>query len=751
MVDRFKTGSAGVVVEGRGTLDRRSAGGDLSLTANAPSLVAMADALSPFSPDTAARLKAMSNEAGPAQARLSLRLAPNKAKGGQVQAAAELALDAPQLSGSARFEATPKASDIKSFDLDTLAKSEVTAKAALAAPQAQTLLALAGLDGAVSAGGGAGKLDLSGSGRWRAAIQLKAHLTGIALDLAAEGKVEPWAAEPKAALMVRAPRLDLLPLLGLDPQGGDAGRISLASRLAVAGKTWTFNDIDAGVGDGRMRGRLVVTRGDRPTVEGEAGFDSISVAPAVQLAIGAAGRDRDAPLGRGLTSGWRGKVTVHALTAGLPGGSKLQPLDGVLRSDGQALTLETTGKLGGGEAAATLTARPGDGGLALTGKVSLNSADGSALHYGDLVTPAGKATLKASLASTGRSAAALMGALSGGGTLTLDHAELPGLGVKAFEVEIAAGDAGQAIDDRQLSAVVEPALANGKLALDNAQFPLSLSDGRLSIAATSLQSQGVRAVVAGGYDIPAGQADLRATLTMADAGPGAAPEIRIFAAGPPDHLVRTVDLSALSSWLAVRRIDRETKKLQALERQAAPASTPAAPADATPKPGETDSGRPQVAPESAKPESAKPGPAQPSPAPLNAAKPDAPKPDANAATQPPAPAEPPAPKPDSAKDDSAVVSPTPLPDADPRRVVPKPRPQPPRVSPPATSSSAPHAIPPQRPASPPNPAAAQAAHEALRERAAPLPPPLEIKPAPGDARPTRLRPPVNLAPATSPY
>jgi len=56
------------------------------------------------------------------------------------------------------------------------------------------------------------------------------------------------------------------------------------------------------------------------------------------------------------------------------------------------------------------------------------------------------------------------------------------------------------------------------------------------------------------------------------------PEIQLFDVGSPDRLNRTVDVSALSSWLAVRAIDRETRRLDSIERgelpQAVPASLP---------------------------------------------------------------------------------------------------------------------------------------------------------------------------------
>ena len=77
----------------------------------------------------------------------------------------------------------------------------------------------------------------------------------------------------------------------------------------------------------------------------------------------------------------------------------------------------------------------------------------------------------------------------------------------------------------------------------------------------------MNAIVSGGYDIPADQVDLRAALAPTTTGTAAGhPEIQLFAVGTPDGLSRSVDVAALSSWLAVRAIDRETRRLDAIER-----------------------------------------------------------------------------------------------------------------------------------------------------------------------------------------
>ena len=155
--------------------------------------------------------------------------------------------------------------------------------------------------------------------------------------------------------------------------------------------------------------------------------------------------------------------------------------------------------------------------------------------------------------------------------MTLESARIGGLDWQAFDVAIRASDEGQIKDDSKLRQIVTPVLSAGALSVPSAQFPVTIKDGRLRIAATTLEAEGARAVVAGGYDIAADQVDIRASLKSNVLGSATnRPEIEIFAVGTPDGLDHTVDVAALSSWLAVREIDRETRRLDAIERRLAP-------------------------------------------------------------------------------------------------------------------------------------------------------------------------------------
>ena len=671
-LDQLKIGDAGgVTITGAGRFDRLNATGQLALASNAASLGQIAALIAPLAPGLASRLDSAASGPGPAKVKLTLLVDKDADHAGRAVAHAVLDLDSPQLKGTASVTAKPDIAALRGFDLDALRRNEIDLETKLSSQQGRSLLATLGLDHAIGAADGPAQFEGSVTGTWRAPLRLKARLSGAGLDAEVQGTADPWAAQPSASGNLKFGRVDLGPLVGLKPSDPLAQNISLSSRVALSGSRLTFDDLDGTITGARLRGRVALTLDDEKNVEGEVGLDALDLAPAFALAIGAAGHDAAEPLQSGLLKGWRGHIAFQALRGSLPGGAELRPVSGVVRSDGQSLTFDAIkGGIGGGQATANIDAKPTADGIALNARVELKGVDGAALRYRGLSMPAGRASLQMTLASQGRSASALAGALTGNGTVTLESAGIPGLDPRAFDVAIRASDGGQATDDTRLRQIVEPVLSSGALSVASAQIPFSIRDGRLRVSATTLDAKGARAIISGGYDIPADQADIRAVLASTAVGAASSgAEIQLFATGPPDALNRTVDVAALSSWLAVRTIDRETRRLDSIERGEAPAAVPASippPAAALPLPT---------------------------------------APDAVVPGQP--------------------LSDLPLPGRDPRRLPPKPKltaPRPPAV--------------PQAPAAP----------VVSQQAAPPLPPPIEIRPAPGLVRPPKPRPPLVLTP-----
>jgi large subunit ribosomal protein L24 len=599
VLDQLRFGqSSGVILEGGGNFDRVNSQGRLVLNSTAASLGRIAGLLTPFAPSLAARLTAVDSGAGPANASVVLDLGSSKAAASGRAALVQLDFETPEMRGHVQATTTPPASALGSIDVGALLGGEFDAQARLSSERGSALLTLLGLNGVMAAGEGTARFEGSVSGAWRRPLQLNARLSGGGLDADAQGSIELSASEPKANVGLRVRNANLAPLFGIGSSENSLQKVNLSSRVTLSGNRLTFDDLDGTASGSRLRGHLAITLDQERSVEGEVGLDALDLAPAFEVAIGAAGHDAAEALTSGLLSGWRGRVAFQALRGVLPGGTEVRPISGMIKSDGQSLTLDgLRGGIGGGEMTASIDARnsakDSANGLSLNARVELARVDATALRYGDLAMPKGRASLQMAISSQGRSVAALTGALAGNGTLTLESAEIAGLNPRAFEIAIRASDGGQVTDDMRLRQLVEPALSAGALVIGSAQIPFTIRDGRLRVGATTLEARNARAIVSGGYDIPADQADIRASLTPIMIGlTGSPPEIQLFAAGPPEKLSRTVDLTPLSSWLAVRTIDRETRRLDAIERGEPPPATAALPTlvspDGTPEQPLTD-------------------------------------------------------------------------------------------------------------------------------------------------------------------
>ncbi|MET0969194.1 MAG: AsmA-like C-terminal region-containing protein [Tardiphaga sp.] len=584
VLDRLKVGDPGsLMIEGSGSFDRMDGTGQLAVNATSASTGQIATMLAPIAPAVAARLNAVTPAAGPARFKLALDLGKDPQRADRAVARAVLDVDLPQVKGTTTLTAAPTVASLRGADLGALSRSDISLDTK-AAGQGRQLVALLGLGDAINAGDAPLRFEGSAAGAWQKPLRVTAKFSGAELDADMQGDTDIWTAQRKATVALAVRRANLAPLFDLKPTDPAVQAIGLSSKVTLNGDRLSFDDLDSTVAGARLRGRVALTMGTEPTVDGDLNLDSIELAPALGLAIGGRGREGSEPLARGLLHGWRGQLALQASKGVLPGGGELRPVSAVLKSNGQSLTVDAIkGKIGGGDLVADLDLRSTASGYAVAARVTLDGADATALRYRGLSPPAGKATLRLTLASQGRSAAALEGAVSGNGLLSIDGARIDGLNPKAFDIAIRASDTGQATDDAKLRQIVATSLSSGALALTTVQIPLEIKDSRLRISATTLDGDGARAILSGGFDMIADQADLRIALTGTAAGSSnVRPEIQIFAAGSPDRLERTIDVAALSSWLAVRAIDRETRRLDALEKGESAAIRTAVPPTETP-------------------------------------------------------------------------------------------------------------------------------------------------------------------------
>jgi AsmA-like C-terminal region len=252
----------------------------------------------------------------------------------------------------------------------------------------------------------------------------------------------------------------------------------------------------------------------------------------------------------------------------------------------------------------------------------------------------GRLTLDATAEGSGMSPVALVGSLAGSGNFTLENARLTRLDPGAFDNVVRAVDQGLAIDALRVRDRADAALGRGPLAVTLAEGAITINDGQARLSNPTVRAQRADLAVNGNVNLAEGVLDARLTLFGAGGGGAPAdtrPEIGIALKGPIDAPKRTIDVAALASWLALRSVEQQSKKLDVLEGRA-----PAEPAQPAPASANTQGDPPA---QKSPPSAAKPKPPastaerlQPLPPPIDVTPaPRAPR--AQPGTAPPAPAQ----------------------------------------------------------------------------------------------------------------
>ena len=196
-----------------------------------------------------------------------------------------------------------------------------------------------------------------------------------------------------------------------------------------------------------------------------------------------------------------------------------------------------------------------------------------------------------------------------------------------FDALVHAVDFGLPIDTARVRGWLEKELATRALPISLAEGAITIVDGQARLNNTIVRSRSVDLALGGSVNLADATLDARLTLSgPAGLGVGnARPELTITAKGPVTAPKRTVDVSALSGWLALRAVEQQSKKLEVLEgRVTAPGEGPieAVPAPSTPV---TTAVPPPAAahtePEAQLPRSRPPAPRPPRPKPAEQARP----------------------------------------------------------------------------------------------------------------------------------
>jgi hypothetical protein len=110
----------------------------------------------------------------------------------------------------------------------------------------------------------------------------------------------------------------------------------------------------------------------------------------------------------------------------------------------------------------------------------------------------------------------------------------------------------------------ESALSSGALALARAEGAITIAAGQARVTNSMPGERGSELALIARINLAENDLDARLALSAA-AGTGTPPELIVMLKGPVSAPKRSVDVAAFASWLALRAVEQQSKKLDVLE------------------------------------------------------------------------------------------------------------------------------------------------------------------------------------------
>jgi uncharacterized protein involved in outer membrane biogenesis len=560
--------------------------GSLDATLEATSLEGIARGLSIVWPNSALarHVTAIASTLVPAKLAIDFTAEPSGA-GVDAQTKAKLALSgslgATGVNASAEFTGRP----------DRWHAGAATADVVLEGPDAGVLLTQLGWPRVAGSGRLTGRVEARLSGTPERGMVARAVADLGPTKLEAQGKLRLSADGSRGgevALALKSHDASPLALMLGRPLPGLGGAlpVDLTARVVADGPRARIEAL-AGTVDGQpINGALTVDGAVLPTrVSGTLETGAIDLKTLFEFTFGAGafgtgleldGTWADTAFGAGAVDGLDVRLTMRSRALDVMDGLSIQQATYDLRlTEREAAVEKLKGQVAGGAltADARMT-RAVTGEATLEADISLTGAAveefawrraGSSVLSGSLDT-------RLRLESGGRTFAALIAGLAGGGALTLTKGTARGLTTDAFDLVRRAADAGLPLDNERIRTAFESHLDAGSLPFGRLEGALTLAGGVVRLRDLTVDA-GAAATVSGSAALDLARLTLQADTTIRvtpdkdDQVAGAAPQVAVAFAGPVDQPRRSVDVAPFTAYLTIRAFEREVRRVEALQEE----------------------------------------------------------------------------------------------------------------------------------------------------------------------------------------
>ena len=595
-IERLALGDfGGVSLSASGNIDTRAQAprGAVKLDLDARRLDGVATLMERVSPQVAAELRRNASRVAPAKLNVTLDVNAGTASTTESNGRFKIDGSAGALRVALRGDIGANSEDLTIARLARLRSARLNLESDIEARDSAALIGLLGLERFVAADKGAGRVTATARGAFDGDMTVDGRLVADSLDASAKGKMRLAGSRgPTADMEVKIGRANMRVPRSAGHEA-ESIPVMMSARLALAEGNISLSDLAGTIAGTDIKGRLTVGFADLISVGGELSLGALHLPAAIAAVIGvprvAGGSWPSEPFEQGLIGSVDGSVKVRIGRVALSPYLAVTNMRGVLQFGHDSFALEgIDGSIAGGRVAGSLSFERREDGLSLDSHVRFAGTNLVELLPGDGAL-SGRATVDLDFQGTGRSPTALVGALKGDGTFTIQDGTIMRVDPSAFAAVIRSVDEGLPIDATRIRDRMEIALGNGALSVALAQGEIVIASGQLRLANTAVQARGVEVGVSLGLDLPGSAIDARLVLSGAPgtgALEGVRPEVALSLRGPFGELKRTLDVAAFTSWLALRAIEEKDKRIEALqtgrEVPVPPGATPAQMAPAAP-------------------------------------------------------------------------------------------------------------------------------------------------------------------------
>lgn len=350
--------------------------------------------------------------------------------------------------------------------------------------------------------------------------------------------------------------------------------VAIAAEASIGEGLLTLSGLDGSIGEARITGDVnAAVKEAMPHLTGAISIETLDLWPVAAMVLGndaLQGERRwpDAPFRNKVAAPFSADLEISAgsLTAGSfgPAGD----VTATMRLDGEGLHVsDFKGKAFDGTLTGLAELKNNGGTGLFSGQMKLAGADLGLLLEGSGVT--GRGDVAASLSASGKSAEAMVAALSGSGTVIFGGTSIPGINPNAFPVLLARADAaGRDIDAGKIAGFAPRIIGDGTLSAASGEAAFTVAGGILRAPPLTLATPAAKLTAEVKADFNTGSVAVTGELAYApgdEALAGSEPAVRYSVEGPVGQTRTHLDTEPLTQFLTQRALEIEQARVEAMQ------------------------------------------------------------------------------------------------------------------------------------------------------------------------------------------